>query len=596
LKRFIAILTGCFIIVQALNGQYYIRGEIKDEKNNLLPNARILMHSNKYLHDAGSSGTFGLFTTKPVADTFTIYYDGYETVTLPVFTAKYNEVKMKMLPSVANMQRRRLSSITKDLNNNYSRIHTSANETYSELIENEMVMTRDYPLTGFTVNIDRASYSNIRRFINMKSRVPVNAVRIEEMINYFNLAYFPPEKNKIFSIRSQITDCPWEVENRLLLVNISAKKIPLEQLPPSNLVFLIDNSGSMELPNRLPLLKMAFRMLVNNLRAKDTITLVTYGGIVDVVLPPTGGDQKEIILRAIEELEAAGDTPGESAIRLAYQVARNKFNAKGNNRVILATDGDFNVGIADEAELEKMISFQRQNGIYLTCLGVGMGNYKDSKLEALARKGNGNFAYLDTEAEAEKVLVKEMSQTLFTVADKVYMNVRFDKRYVKNYRLLGFENKRNAVSDTGSRLEGGEVGSGYSSLVVFEISPTSELLDALKSNVTEDAAYVLINYTDPGDGKQNECSYNCGLNYLPMNELGADQKLAIAVAMFGGYLRESKYMKTVTPEQVLALCNNDAAPANLLHKEFCMLVEKAKKIYMPEKVKKKKKRLLKKEE
>jgi Ca-activated chloride channel homolog len=593
LKRFIAILTGCFIIIQALTGQYYIRGEVKDEKNNLLPNARILMHSNKYLHDAGSSGTFGLFSTKPVADTFTIYYDGYETITLPVYTSRYNEVRMKMLPSVANMQRRRLSSITKDLNNNYSRIHASANETYSELIENEMLVTRDYPLTGFTVNIDRASYSNIRRFLNMKSRVPVNAVRVEEMINYFNLAYFPPEKNKIFNIRSQITDCPWETENRLLLVNISAKKIPLEQLPPSNLVFLIDNSGSMELPNRLPLLKMAFRMLVNNLRAKDTITLITYGGIVDVVLPPTGGAQKDTILRAIEELEAAGDTPGESAIRLAYQMARSKFNSKGNNRVILATDGDFNVGIADEAELEKMISFQRQNGIYLTCLGVGMGNYKDSKLEALARKGNGNFAYLDTEAEAEKVLVKEMSQTLFTVADKVYMNVRFDKRYIKNYRLLGFENKRNAVTDTGSRLEGGEVGSGYSSLVIFEVTPTSELQDAVKGNGTEDIASVLINYTDPADGKPNECSYNCNLNYLAMNELAADHKLAIAVAMFGGYLRESKYMKTVTPEQVLSLCRTGTQPANLLHTEFCALVEKAEKVYLPEKGKKKKKRFLK---
>lgn len=546
------------------------------------------MHSNRYMNDAGSSGTFGLFSIKPVADTFTIYYDGYETVTLPVYVNKYNEIRMKMLPSVANMQRRRLASITKDLNNNYSRTYSSSNETYSELIENEFVTTRDYPLTGFAVNIDRASYSNIRRFINMKSHVPVNAVRIEEMVNYFNLSWNPPDQHRIFNIQSQLTDCPWNAENRLLMVNVSAKKIPLEQLPPSNLVFLVDNSGSMELPNRLPLLKSAFRMLVNNLRTKDTITLITYGGIVDVVLPPTGGAQKDTIIKAIEALEAAGDTPGESAIRLAYQMARRQFNSAGNNRVILATDGDFNVGIADEAELEKFITLQRQDGIYLTCLGVGMGNYKDSKLEALARKGNGNFAYLDSETEAEKVLVKEMSQTLFTVADKVYMSVRFEKKYILNYRLLGYENKRNAVSDTTSRLEGGEIGSGYSTMVIFEVSPTTGLVEAMKGKVNEDVAQVLINYTEPSNGKSNECSYSCPLDYQPVSNISPDRRLAISVAMFGGYLSESRFMKGITLDQVLNLCHADANPANLLHNEFCALVEKAKNIYVPEKKKKRK--------
>lgn len=590
MKTAIAILTGFLFFVHGAPAQYYIRGEIRDEKDNLLPNARIFMHSNRYMNDAGSSGTFGLFSTKPVADTFTIYYDGYETVTLPVYVNKYNQVKMKMLASVANMQRRRLSSITKDLNNNYSRTYSSSNETYSELIENEFVATKDYPLTGFAVNIDRASYSNIRRFLNMKSHIPPNAVRIEEMVNYFNLSWSPPDKHRVFNIQSQLTDCPWNSENRLLMVNVSAKKIPLDQLPPSNLVFLVDNSGSMELPNRLPLLKSAFRMLVNNLRAKDTITLITYGGIVDMVLPPTGGAQKDTIIRAIEELEAAGDTPGESAIRLAYQAARRQFNAQGNNRVILATDGDFNVGIADEAELEKFISLQRQDGVYLTCLGVGMGNYKDSKLEALARKGNGNFAYLDTEAEAEKVLVKEMSQTLFTVADKVYMSVQFDKKYILNYRLLGYENKKNAMSDSTSRLEGGEIGSGYSTMVMFEISPTPEMLEAIKNNKHEDVAQVLISYTDPSGGKPNECSYSCPLDYSTIDSLGAERKLAISVAMFGGFLSESRHMKSVTLEQVLALCRNNNNPANLLHAEFCTLVEKAEKIYMPEKKRRKKKK------
>jgi Ca-activated chloride channel homolog len=585
-----AILFSLLFIAKGLTGQYYIRGEIKDEKNNLLSNARILMHSNRYMHDAGSSGTFGLFSTKPVADTFTVYYDGYESLTLPVYTNKYNEIKLKMLASVANLQRRRLSSITKDLNNHYSRGLFTTNETYSELIENEFVATNNFPLTGFSVNIDRASYSNIRRFLNMKGRVPVNAVRIEEMVNYFNFSWVAPEKQKVFHIQSQITDCPWNNDNRLLLVNISARKIPFDQLPPTNLVFLIDNSGSMDLPNRLPLLKTAFRMLVSNLRPKDTITIVTYGGIVDVALPPTGGDQKDAIYKAIDEMEAVGDTPGESAIRLAYQMARNKFKSNGNNRVILATDGDFNVGIADEQELEKLISLQRQNGIYLTCLGVGMGNYKDSKLEALARKGNGNFAYLDTEAEAEKVLVKEMSQTLFTVADKVYMNVQFDKKYIRNYRLLGFENKLNAISDSSSRLEGGEVGSGYSSQVIFEISPTSELLDAIHTDANEDIAHVLISYTDPADGKTSDCSYNCPLEYLPLDAISPERRLAVIVAMFGGYLRESRFMKTVTIRQVLEMCRASSQTSGKIQDELCSLIEKAENIYMPEQAKKKRKK------
>ncbi|MBL7726493.1 MAG: DUF3520 domain-containing protein, partial [Dinghuibacter sp.] len=283
-------------------------------------------------------------------------------------------------------------------------------------------------------------------------------------------------------------------------------------------------------------------------------------------------------------------TPGESAIKLAYQVARNKFNAGGNNRVILATDGDFNVGIADESELEKLISLQRQNGIYLTCLGVGMGNYKDSKLEALARKGNGNFAYLDSEAEAEKVLVKEMSQTLFTVADKVYMNIRFDKKYIHNYRLLGFENRLNAITDTSSRLEGGEVGSGYSSQIIFEVTPTPELLAASNTGTGSDVAQILVKYNDPKTGISSDCSYQCTGAYQAFNQLNAEHKLAITVAMLGGFLRESRFMNHIDPEQVLALCQANTELTNPVHKELCTLIEKAIKIYMPEKKGKKKKR------
>jgi Ca-activated chloride channel homolog len=579
----------CLLCPQCLLAQYYIRGEIKDEKNNLLPNARIVMHSNRYLYVAGSSGTFGLVTSKPAVDTFTISYEGYETVTLPVFTSKYNEVKLKMLASLANSQKKRLSSITKDLKNGYSRSLFSSNETYSELIENDFVAADKYPVTGFSVNTDRASYSNIRRFINMKSEVPHNAVRVDEMINYFNFSYNEPEPGKTFKVTSQLTQCPWNTSNLLLYVNISARKINLEQLPPSNLVFLVDNSGSMELQNRMPLLKSAFRMLVKNLRDKDTIAIVTYGGMVQVALPPISGRYKDSIIRVIEEMEPAGDTPGESAIRLAYNVAKHNYNANGNNRVILATDGDFNVGIANEDELEKFITLQRKSGIYLTCLGVGMGNYKDSKLEVLARKGDGNFAYLDTEAEAEKTLVKEMSRTLYTVADKVFMNMRFDSDFVKRYRLLGFDNKKNAIADETSLLEGGEVGSGYCTNVLFEIEPGEHIsLDHMETVLGQDIGRVLIHYNNPGDSTKQECNYNCAVNYNKFETLHPDLKFTAAIAMFGSYLKKSPYMKSVSLKQigdmVAALPHNN----DLLQQEFGTIVAKAVNIYEPARKKKKK--------
>jgi Ca-activated chloride channel homolog len=588
--KLLRLILLCLFCPQLAAAQYYIRGEVKDEKNNLLPNATIVMHSNRYMYNAGSSGTFGLASNRPVVDTFTISYEGYEPVTLPVYVSKYNEVKLKMLASLANRQKKRLSSITKDLKNQYARSLFSSNETYSELIENDFVPAAQYPVTGFSVNTDRASYSNIRRFINMKSEVPHNAVRVDEMINYFNFSFNEPEPGKTFRVSSQLTQCPWNTSNLLLYVNISAKKINLDKLPPSNLVFLIDNSGSMELQNRMPLLKSAFRMLVKNLRDKDTITIVTYGGMVQVALPATSGKYKDSIIKVIEEMEPAGDTPGESAIRLAYTLAKSNFNPLGNNRVILATDGDFNVGIADEAELEKFITLQRQSGIYLTCLGVGMGNYKDSKLEVLAKKGDGNFAYLDTEAEAEKTLVQEMSKTLYTVADKVYMNMRFDPAYVSQYRLLGFDNKKNAVADETSLLEGGEVGSGYCTNVLFEIQPAGTIhLDQMENVWGNNIGDVIIHYNDPGDSSKKECNYQCGINYTSFDKLNADLKLTAAVAMFGGYLKHSAYMHAVTLKDINGMVLALPATGNdVLYKEFQGIITKAMAIYEHAKKRKKK--------
>jgi Ca-activated chloride channel homolog len=572
-------------------GQYYYRGDVLDEKNKLVPNANIYMHSNKMLMSAGSSGSFGLMSTKAIVDTFTVSIDGYEKVTIPVYKDKYNTIKLKLLASVANLQKNRLASLTKDFKSEKTQGFFSSNETYSNLVENEFIDAKKYPITGFAVNSDKASYSNIRRFINMKSQVPTNAVRIDEMINYFNLPTEAPAPGKTFNINGQLTQCPWNNKNLLLYVNIAAKKLDLSKIPPSNLVFLIDNSGSMELQNRMPLLKSSFKLLVANLREQDTISILTYGGHVEILLHAVSGKYKDSIGKAIESMEASGDTPGESAIKLAYNVAKNNFIPNGNNRVILATDGDFNVGIADEVELEKLISIQSQTGIYLTCLGIGMGNYKDSKLEALAKKGNGNFAYLDTEIEAEKVLVKEMTQTLFSVADKAYMRIQFDTDFVNQYRLIGFDNKLNALADSSSKIDGGEVGSGYSSTILFEIETKASInIDNMHSYLGNDIAHLLIQYQDPKTQFANDCSYTCTVNYMPILSLPNKYRFIAALAMFGSYIKKSAYLPKTDLDEILQLTIDSMDKSNRLQVEFSELVEKAKKVYEFGRAKKKHKK------
>ena len=450
------------------NAQYYIRGEVKDEKNQPLQNVRIVLQSSHQSYYSGSSGGFGI-TTKILVDSLIFSLEGYEAKTVKVVADEWQHINLKVLPSNVNRNRPKLISVTKDYKQSSKYRLYINNETYFQLVENEYVDARKFPNTGFSLNVNKASYSNIRRFLNMGSTVPPDAVRTEELLNYFNLHYREPENKEVFKIESQLSSCPWDENKQLLYLNINAKKLDLNKIPPGNFVFLIDVSGSMDMPNRLPLLKASIQLFVKNLRTIDTVSIVTYGGTVGIHLQPTSGAEKEKITKSIEELDASGDTPGEAAILTAYGMARSSFIKDGNNRVILATDGDFNVGAASEKALEDLISKEKQSGVFLTCLGVGMGNFKDSKLETLAKRGNGNYAYLDDIAEAEKVLVKELTQTFYAVADDVYMNTQFNPKWVKEYRLIGFDNKRDAVSDTAIEIEGGEVGSGSSVLAIFEI-------------------------------------------------------------------------------------------------------------------------------
>ena len=559
--------------------QYYLRGEIKDEKNHPLSNARIFVHSIRAFYFSGAtSGSFGI-NERVLYDSLTITMEGYETITLKVRTDQWQTIILKATAEAISKSQPKLISLTQDFNKTSNRKWFAGDETYFQLVENDYVHADTFPNTGFSLNVNKASYSNVRRFLNMNSMVPPDAIRTEELINYFNLNYRKPLNDSLFSVESQLSSCPWNLQKQLFYLNVSAKKLDLEKVPPGNFVFLIDVSGSMDMPNRLPLLKAAFQMFVKNLRAVDTVSIVTYGGFVQIWLSSTSGTDKEKILRSIEELEAEGDTPGESAIKVAYQVARNTFIKGGNNRVILATDGDFNVGETSEKALDELISNQRQSGVYLTCLGVGMGNFKDSKLQTLAKKGNGNYAYLDDIHEAERVLVKELTQTFYAVADDAYMNVSFNSEMVKSYRLIGFDNKKEALADSTNNLEGGEIGSGSSVLAIFEIEPTEKNNSNKNAVDGIDIASMELKYSLNQDSINKKILYNARPVFVPMDNLNQELKFATAVTIFALKLKQSKFYTDQSWGYIKNFANNAADKNNYLQKEFLNLIDKATKLY-----------------
>jgi Ca-activated chloride channel homolog len=564
-----------------------VRGVVKDETGNALQNVVILQHKTGYIFKSGSEGTFGIATNQQV-DTFSFSLDGYQKEKILVNADNYVNAKLKKIPaSIANARRDKLSSLTKNLGKEVQKSWFSGDETYASILENHFVNAKKFPSTGMSLNVDRASYSNIRRFITLNSFVPPDAVRIEEMLNYFNLNYQEPAGKDLFALKTTLSSCPWNPDNQLFYINLFSKKLNFDSLPPSNLVFLIDVSGSMDMPNRLPLLQSAFRLLVNNLRAKDSVAIVVYGGITGIMLNTTSGAEKDTIKKVIDELIPGGSTPGESGIKLAYNVAKRHFIKGGNNRVILATDGDFNVGVKTEEELDEMISQQRESGIYLTCLGVGMGNYKDSKIQTLAKKGNGNFAYIDNFREAEKVLLKEFTQTLYAVADDVYMNVEFNPNYVKEYRLVGFDNKVGALKDSLSVIEGGEIGSGHSMMAIFEIEPTDANKFAIKDDrMSGNFADILLQYNLPNDKKEYSYTSPCPFDYTTFNELEKCYRFSTAVALFGSMLRSSSFIKNTSWNDLILLAESSSGPDDLLQKEFVILVQQAKALYLKGKKKK----------
>lgn len=575
MKDVAIFVIGC-LLFHSSAGQFYLRGEVKDETNTFLPNVRILLHSSGYSYHSGSSGEFGI-PVPQADDSITLSADGFQTTTLHVDATQYQRVTLKLLFHPPPAPKKRLLSLTKDLKGADWKGWTVGGETYSSLVENEFVPASQFPETGFAVNIDKASYSNVRRFLNMGSTIPPDAVRIEELLNYFNFGYTDPPKDSCFSIQSNLSECPWNQDDQLLFLKVCARKVDPAQIPPANLVFLVDVSGSMDMPNKLPLLKSAFTLLVNNLRPVDTVSIVVYGSAVGVWLTPTSGGDKKKIQKAIEDLSPGGPTPGEAGIRAAFRVAKSQFIKGGNNRVILATDGDFNVGETSEDELEKLVSLHKQWGIYLTCLGVGMGNYKDSKLEVLAKKGNGNFAYLDDEREAEKVLVREFTQTVYAVADDAYLNISFNQSLVKNYRLIGFDNKVKMLSDSTSEVQGGEVGSGHSLLALFEITPTDP--DSIEQVDRTRLARVVLNYRLPHDSLARVSNFECSSRLTAFRDLQPCYRFASSIALFGGLLKRSRFTYQARWKDAIDMAERSRDPDDGMQQEFIELIEKARKIY-----------------
>jgi Ca-activated chloride channel family protein len=405
-------------------------------------------------------------------------------------------------------------------------------EQYKDYGENPFVETSVDALSTFSIDVDQGSYTNIRRMIESGTRPTPDAVRIEEMINYFKFDYPAPTGSDPVAISTELTACPWQPEHRLIHIGLKAKDIPIEELPPSNLVFLIDVSGSMS--GVLPMLKDAFKELTNHLRDEDRIAIVTYAGADRVVLSSTPGSERSKILSAIDQLTSGGGTAGAAGIRTAYAEAQKGFIKGGNNRVILATDGDFNIGVNNDEELIAMIESKRDLGIHLTTFGVGYGNYKEVKMEQMADHGNGNYFYLDGLAEAKRVMVGQMTGTLFILAKDVKVQVEFDPSVVKSYRLIGYENRRLENKDfEDDKKDAGDMGVGHTVTAIYEIVPQEV------ATIGAPAIHFNLRYKDP----ESETSklMTSTLNYTTTNTESTNARFASSVVEFGLILKDSKY-------------------------------------------------------
>jgi Ca-activated chloride channel family protein len=464
-------------------------------------------------------------------------------------------------------------------------------EDYDNIVENKFLAATQNPLSTFSIDVDEAAYSNVRRYLQNGSMPPAGAVRIEEMINYFDYDYTKPTNGEPFTVNTEISECPWNPQHKLVHIGLQGKEIPIDNLPSSNMVFLVDVSGSMDEPNKLPLVQASMNMLVDQLREQDKVAIVVYAGNAGLVLPSTSGANKVKIKEAIDNLKAGGSTAGGEGIKLAYKTAKDNFLKNGNNRIILATDGDFNVGASSDDDLVRLIEQERKSGVFLSVLGYGMGNYKDNKMQQLADKGNGNHSYIDNINEARKVLVNEFGSTLFTIAKDVKIQIEFNPSKVQAYRLVGYENRMLASEDfNDDNKDAGELGSGHTVTALYEVIPVGVKDDFTKSvdllkyqsnekkivSNTAEIMTIKLRYKKPDEDVSKLITHPVMDNHTALVSTSDNFRFSAAVAEFGLLLRSSEYKQQSSFSQVVNMAKGaKGIDDNGYRAEFIRLVQSA---------------------
>ncbi len=623
MKTLISIIGMMLISASTtLNAQVGILwGVVNDNSNGkVIANASVQVLQNGRQSGSITSKSNGTFSLPLKQGTYLIRvvakgYDIYENNSVSITNGKTTNLKINLNPAAIvdslvavdelkeepmvlcemAMEAPKISSsggarYNKAYNSDNSYVYQEFNtESYDVVNENTFKDVIGNPLSTFSIDVDKASYSNVRRFLAQNQKPVKDAVRIEELINYFDYDYPQPKNGNPFSVTIEGDKCPWNEKHNLVLVGLKGENLNDKQIPPSNLVFLLDVSGSMDEPNKLPLVKKSFKYLVENLRPVDRIAIVVYAGAAGVVLESTPGDKKETIISSIDRLEAGGSTAGGEGIELAYKIAKQNFMKEGNNRVILATDGDFNIGASSDAEMVRLIEEKRKDGIFLSILGVGMGNYKDSKMEKIADAGNGNYAYIDNLLEAKKVFGTELWGTLYTIAKDVKIQIEFNPNKIKAYRLIGYENRLlNKEDFNDDKKDAGEIGCGHTVTALYEIIPANSdevisNVDPLEyqkqsvSNESKNMMTVKVRYKKP-DGDTSMLI----TERISNNELKASNNIRFAssVAEFGMLLRESEFKGTSTFADVYRRAKESSSKDEFGYRaDFIKMVELSEMLY-----------------
>jgi len=529
------------IACNPLSAQYYFTGEVKGAHGDNLQHVAIVVQSTGETYKTGTSGSFEIITRK-TEDSVTFYLDGYEHYSTAINTTGFLRVTLKELPLSLSAKKNRLSSV----------INGSS--------------------VSFTCNTNGIAYSNIKKFLDMGMHVPAEAVKLEEMLNYLNFYYEDPENEEMFHCSSNLLSCPWNDRHRLLCLNICAKKIPIRHAAPANLVFLIDVTGSMDLPDKLPLIKSSLHLLIKNLRDIDTVSIIEYGGR-GRALTGVAGSRKDQLIRAVEQLSADGPSSSEAGIRLAYKVAASQYIPGGNNRVILITDGDITSTPVARGELADFARRQSADNILLSCLSVGLNKEETSELPLLAMAGGGTFGRIEDAQQGEKLLLDDLAKGLSGIAEKVCFTVGFDTTLVQEYHLLGFENKHSALQDTTLRFESGSVASANAQLAIFEIIPKIDSIG------TVNLANIQISYCLPGQINARTMSFDCPNKATPFETAPASLKKAVCIALFGMKLKGPDYAAQFGWSDMEKMTKKIFSANSFIDRDYIAMLIKARKIY-----------------